>query len=434
MFNSISPAAPTTAAFLLTLALVLTATQPVQAQTFQVLYSFTGGFDGTNPSSGVLLGPDGSLYGNTLGNPFAPLPAGYGTAFKLTNTGSGWTLSTLYSFTGGMDGAAPAGMTFAPDGSLYGVTQGGGIQYYLCLEGFPYYGCGTVFKLTPSSNGSWTQSVLYRFEQHSNDGWLPIGPPVLDASGNVYGTTIGSPYQCGQSSDCGTAYQLALTGTGWIESVIFQFGSQGFGPNSLVFDSAGNLYGTTSLGGLEGDAPPPVYNNGNGVAFELTPSSTSWNETVLHNFNQQMQLNAGENPSGGLIFDHSGNLYGVTLYGGTDNAGTVYELARQGDNWAFQTLYNFQGHDTLGGTGSLAMDAAGNLYGVRSSYSGNYGTVFKLTNTGAGWVYSVLHEFTNPGDGTYVPGVLTLDAEGNLYGTAQSGGAHGHGVVWEIMP
>ncbi len=436
-----------TAVFALSLAivLILAIPQPAQAQTFDVLYNFTGGADGRTPSSGVLLGPDGSLYGNTVGQgstlngdcEAGKKEGGCGTVFKLTNTGSGWTLTTLYSFQGGTDGDAPWGMTFAPDGSLYGVTAGGGVPLRLCAEFFPYYGCGTVFKLTPDSGGSWTESVLYRFQEQGLDGWFPDAPPVLDSVGNVYGTT-GGPGECGQSGACGAAYKLTPSGGGWNESVIFYFGAEGWGPNGVVIDPAGNLYGTTWSGGdLQGDSPL-IYNDGNGVAFELTPSSNSWNETVLHDFNLRLQLGGGVNPSGGLTFDHEGNLYGVTIIGGFNYAGTVFQLTPEGNNWTFQTLYSLQGSDQLGPIGSVVIDSAGNLYGVRDGLSDthipNYGTVFKLTHTSSGWIYSVLHEFISSSGGKYVPGALTLDANGNIYGTARSGGAYGYGVVWEITP
>ncbi|HUI85476.1 MAG TPA: choice-of-anchor tandem repeat GloVer-containing protein [Candidatus Binatia bacterium] len=420
------------------LVLVVAITQPVDAQSFRVLYNFTGGADGRTPSSGVLLAEDGSLYGNTLGGAGS---SGHcsggqgsvcGTVFQLSNTGAGWTLTTLYSFAGGTDGAGPQGMTFAPDGSLYGITVAGGIAENLCSGYFPFLGCGTVYKLTPGSDGTWMKSVLYRFQSQPLDGWYPIGPPVLDSAGNVYGTTAASLNQCGQSGYCGTAYRLTRSGRGWTESAFLQV--PGFGPSNLVIDAAGNLYGTTWNGGPLQDNSPAVYNDGVGVAYKLTPPPSGWNATLLHNFNLRLQSCSGESPSGGLIFDRQGNLYGVTVYGGADNAGTAFELSPEGGNWLCQTLYSFQGQDTLGGVGSLVMDSAGNLYGVRDAYSGNYGTVFRLTHTSDGWIYTALHEFNNPDDGEYVPGALTLDGNGSIYGTARLGGAYGYGVIWEITP
>ena len=432
-----SSAATTVAAFLFIGSFTLFVYQPASAQSYKVLYSFTGTADGRTPSSGVILGRDGNLYGNTLGGVSRTERCSTGeeglcgTAFELSNMGSGWMLTTLYSFAGGTDGAGPQGMNFAPDGSLYGITVAGGIAENLCSGFFPFPGCGTVFKLTSSSNG-WTETVLHRFQSQPLDGWYPIGPPVLDPAGNVYGTTAASIYQCGQSGYCGTAYELTRSGETWAESVFLDL--PGFGPSNLVIDSAGNLYGTTWDGGPLQDNSPPVYNDGVGVAYKLTAPPSAWSATILRNFNFHLQSCGGDNPSGGLIFDQQGNLYGMTISGGTNNAGTVFELSPEGGNWLCQTLYSFPGHDALGGIGSLVMDSAGNLYGVRDAYSGNYGTVFKLTRTAEGWSYSVLHEFTNASDGQYVPGALALDAKRNVYGTARQGGDHGYGIVWQITP
>jgi uncharacterized repeat protein (TIGR03803 family) len=199
-------------------------------------------------------------------------------------------------------------------------------------------------------------------------------------------------------------------------------------PNrGVVFDQAGNIYGTTIEGG----------NSYLGTVFQLTHLQYGWNESLLYQFNNGT---SGENPDGRLLIDDAGNLYGTTSYGGVGGCGTVFELTPAGGGWNFSILYNISGGSgSCGPTAGLIMDAAGNLYGT-TSRTGAYGhgAVFKLTLIDGAWTYTSLHDFTGGNDGSW-PGELIMDANGNLYGTAYFGAGQqchgsGCGVVFEITP
>src|ERR1039458_10243465 len=385
----------------------------------KVLYSFYGGTDGNGPEAGLIFDAAGNLYGTTG----AGGTANAGTAFELTPTaGGGWTETVLHSFTPYYgDGTGPsAGLIFDAAGNLYGTTRGGGT-----------YGAGTVFELTPAGGGSWTEKVLYSFGAYGTDGVVPYAGLIFDAAGNLYGTTNagGTYYQYG------TVFELTPAGGGnWTETVLHNFvanGTDGYYPwAGLAFDRFGNLYGTTQDGGTY------VV----GTVFELTPAGGgNWTETVLHNFNNNGT--DGIIPLAGLIFDAAGNLYGTTTEGGTPGGGTVFELTPAGGgSWTEKVLYNFNynGTDGWGPQVGLVFDAAGNLYGT-TPWGGTYtdGTVFELTPAGSGgWTETVLHNFNEfgNGDGYYPLAGLILDAAGNLYGTTSVGGTYyNYGTVFELQ-
>ena len=203
----------------LALALMLTilGTQTAQAETFNVLYNFTGGTDGSSPYAGLTMDSTGSLYGTTLAG-----GAGFGTVYKIAKSGSSWIFTTLYTFAGGSDGASPRSrIVIGPDGNLYGVTFAGGGQ------GCGVRGCGTVFQVRKSCPTGpichWTETVLYRFTGGS-DGGEPTGDLLFDAAGKLYGTTQigGKPHSC-STLGCGTVYKLTQSGGSWTESVLYQF-------------------------------------------------------------------------------------------------------------------------------------------------------------------------------------------------------------------
>jgi uncharacterized repeat protein (TIGR03803 family) len=399
-----------------------------QAQTYQVLHSF-GGVDGAYPFAGLSMDSAGNLYGTTdMGGMLSctQYPNGCGTVFKLKHSGSGWSLNSLYKFPGGSGGAGTmAEVAIGADGSLYGTTDVGGI-----LSCSPYdTGCGTVYKVRPPERAcatalcSWNEVVLYSF-MGGADGALPgYGKPVFDSAGNLYNTvTEGGSTDC-LAMGCGLVYKLTPLTNGWAKSVVHLFtGVDGQYPaGGVIFDNAGNIYGTTALGG----------GAGYGVVFELTPSGSGWTETVLYSFQGGSD---GQYPEGGLVFDGSGNIYGATSYGGVHGGGTVFELAPSGDGWTFQTLYNFGGSG-FGPYGALVMDQAGNLYGT--TYSGGsqgFGAVFKLTQSDHGWSYISLHDFTGGDDGGNPGCGVMFDASGNLYGTASTGGVYRDGIVWQVTP
>ena len=395
-------------------------TPAVQAQTFNVLHNFTGGGDGASPGAGLTMDKGGNLYGTTESGG-ASGPNGYGTVFKLAHTRSGWALTPLYSFAGNEDGASPAArVIISPNGTLYGTTSYGG------GSGCGGIGCGAVFNLRPPMNAStnaltgWTETVLYRFTGGA-DGAFPTGDLVFDQGGNIYGTT-----ETGGSFQMGTVYELAPSKGGWTENVLWTFsgGNDGGKPAAgVILDDAGNLYGTTQIGGA----------NGFGSVFQLAPAGSSWSQSIVHSFQNGSD---GANPAGGLIFDPSGSLYGTTTSKGKSGGGTAFKLVpQQNGSWAFSVLYAFAGQGGGGPQASVAMDAAGNLYGTtyKDGASGS-GSAFRLTPSNGGWTYTGLHDFSSGSDGANPVSSVTLDANGNLYGTAFAAGGYGYGVIFEILP
>jgi uncharacterized repeat protein (TIGR03803 family) len=304
----------------------------------------------------------------------------------------------LYSFNGA-DGAYPtAGLIPDAAGNLYGTTLYGGTDDK-----------GVVFELTPKVGGGWTQTVLHSFGNRG-DGTGPYARLILDATGNLYGATAeGGVYRSG------VVFELApKKGGGWTEKLLHSFGQgkDGSSPRaSLIVDAAGDLYGTTPVGGADGL----------GTVFELTPKAGGkWTEKVLHGFNSK----DGENPDASLILDAAGNLYGPTQ-------DSIFELMpKTGGGWTEKVLYH------SGSTASLIFDGAGRLYGT-TAQGGlyGYGTVFKLTGKANGkWTYLTLYSFPGDEDGAYPYAGLILGASGHLYGTTYQGGADGQGTVFEFTP
>lgn len=411
--------------------LAMIATQATQAQTYKVIHNFTGGADGATPWAGLTMDQAGNFYGTS-----EPVYLGAGTVFKLSEEESGWVLNPLYNFTGGSDGALPtSGLIFDQAGKLYGTTAYGGIG----SNG----GYGTVFSVkspgTPCSTALCRErkTVLYTFTGGS-DGVTPNeygGNLVFDTAGNIYGTTTnGGLLECeGGSLGCGTVFQLSPAGSGWTESVLYRFtgGSDGAWPTSaLILDQAGNLYGTAIIGGVQGGCQFVDY-YGCGVVFKLSPSGSGWTESVLYTFTGGAD---GGSPVGGLIFGPSGNLYGATTFGGNGGGGTVFQLTPSKGTWTLETIYSFNGDE--GELDNLAIDEAGNLYGTTGG-DGAYGdgNVFELQPSDGGWTYTSLYDFCAVypcNDGAVPVGTVIFDQHGNLYGTTYAGGSAALGVVWEI--
>ncbi len=278
---------------------------------------------------------------------------------------------------------------------------------------------GTVFELTPAAGGGWTEKVLHNFTNGA-DGGNPQAGLILDGAGNLYGTTyIGGAY------GYGTAFELTPAGGGtWSEKVLYSFGSgltsAAYPTSGLIFDAAGNLYGTTLQGG-------PAQG---GSVFELSPAGGgTWTERDLHDFGS---LSAGIFPYGGVAFDGAGNLYGTTSTGGTGSGGTVFRLAA--GSWTMTVLHNFGG-GTDGDTPYAGLVlAGGNLYGTTSgNNAGSGGTMFQLSPAGGGgWTYQVAHNFGSGSDGSTPYAGLVADSSGNLYGTTLSGGIYGGGTVFRF--
>jgi len=360
----------------------------------------------------------------------------------------------LYAFKGGEDGNYPAGsLVFDSAGNLYGSTIfGGGSQQYCSGEQEP--GCGTIFMLARASNGGWKESVLHRFQNDNDtsDGSAPNGALIFDGAGNLYGTTSsggGSPDQCssGAFSGCGIVFELSPKSSEvWKESVLyrFQISGGGAGPyGGVVFDPAGNLYGTAAAGG---NCCDPIFGWGAGVVFQLTPDSEGWSENVLHSFCEKNKCSDGNAPYSGLYRAPDGTLYGTTSYGGGDafpcfnlGCGTVFKLMNNSNgSWSEQVLNDFIGRDGIQPSNTLTADKDGNLYGT-TPVEGAFGerTVFKLSPTKDGrWNFSVLYNFDVGYAGSFGSGVV-LDNAGNLYGTVPvSGncGGGGCGLVYKLEP
>jgi uncharacterized repeat protein (TIGR03803 family) len=400
--ESISAAGKLMLASAVALALVAVATPRAHAQTFSVVYNFTGGSDGGNPLGGFTIDAAGNLYGTTnAGGVF-----GAGTVFKVTQSGSE---IVLYNFTGGTDGANPeASLRMDAAGYLYGTTIAGGA-----------FGGGTVFKVSPYGR----EKVLYSFTG-GTDGARPEAGLSMDAAGFLYGTTT-----AGGSNGNGTVFKVGVNGGLWKEKVLYSFGQGTDGKvpiAGVTLDAAGNLYGTTSAGGTYG------Y----GIVFQLTRSkfNSGWTENILHNF---QNANDGAVPYAGLIFDQSGNLYGAATEGGegTDVGGTIFELTPSTNGWTFTMLYSLPGSGISGTFRNVIMDASGSLYATtHCDGAHNAGTVYKLTYSGGTWTYNSLYVFTGGSDGLYSFSNLVFDTNGNLYGTTNLGGANGSGVVFKITP
>jgi uncharacterized repeat protein (TIGR03803 family) len=399
---------------------------------YKVLYNFQGGRDGLWPSAALVADAAGNLYGVTAaGGLRGGEGGGCGTVFELRRGKTGWVHKVLYRFpASATDGCRPlANLVFDATGGLYGTTYWGGD-----CNGLK---CGTVFTLRPSSKGEWKETVLHRFAG-GNDGEGPSSGLVLDAAGNLYGTTAnggGSSTDCPPA--CGTVYELtSLAGSGWSEQILHSFSySDGASPSGLTFDDPGNLYGTAGMGG--------AYDEG--VAFELSPNSGGgWNESTIYNFGG---FQDGACPDGPLTF-HGPNLYGATCFGGSGDYGTIFELKPGAKGWTHSVLYSFAGGKDGRYPGSpVLLDHSGNLYGTTSGDQGcakgdhfRCGNVFGLKKQSGGqWKLQVLHSFTGGTSGSF-PSNLIFHGEGKLFGVTFTGGnctkGYGEycGLAFEVMP
>ncbi len=333
------------------------------------LYRFDGGDDGYNPEARVVFGPDGKLYGTAVSGG----SDGYGIVFSLQPPASAcksascpWTEKVLFSFHLAGTGWEPIGdLAFDVAGNIYGTT------FYGPLNNCEGEGCGVLYELT-QSGGVWTESILHQFTG-GPDGEFPTSV-ILDNAGNLYGTAQGDPYN---HLNPGLIFQFVPSGGSWTENVLHQFQFQGTGGDGpvggLIFDAARNLYGSTVSGGYYGA----------GTVYELSPSGNYWLFSSLSSF-----VRGGayypEGPLGALIMDGAGNLYGTTATDGAYGYGAVFKLAPSNGGWIYTSLYDFTGGSDGEGPRNVVMDASGNLYGI-TTYGGNNacqggcGVVFEIT-------------------------------------------------------
>ena len=413
------------AAFLLAPAIL--PAQEAPSSLFKVLEAFNG-TNGNFVGAGPILDSAGNVYGITAAGGDLKCKdtllrangLGCGIVFEISNLGQ---LKVLHRFTGPPDGAVSfARLVRDSAGNLYGTTIGGGTGT-ACSTGNPP-GCGTLFKVDKAGK----ETVLYNFKGTNGgpngDGSNPEGVLVLDATGNIYGTTGGG------GLGFGTVFKLDSTGK---ETVLYRFkgvttiSKDGWGPGDLVEDQAGNLYGTTIFGGLI----TPICTGGCGIVYKI---SKTGKETVLYRFTGDGTNGDGGSPMCTLAIDASGNLYGTTELGGMGH-GTIFRISSTGKE---TVLHRFNGNDGDGPSGALRRDATGNLYGTAGSGgSGTHGVVFRLTKAGQ---LTVLHNFTGGNDGGEPLGGVVLDSSNNVYGTTLTGGDlnckavqdSGCGVVYKI--
>lgn len=420
----------------------------VTAQTESVLYSFgSTPTDGFGPAGPLLIDGSGNLFGTTSEGSATPCDGGNvngcGIVFELTKSSNGYSENVLYSFGSNSaitDGASPyAGLMSDAAGNLYGTTVWGGTLSAQCAGlDIGINGCGTVFELVKSPTG-YTEKVIYSFT--GLDGANPYAGVTMDSAGNLYGTTYN-----GGSCSLGAVFELVKSSGSFAERTLHSFGctsSDGWYPNGTLFiDAAGNLYGTAESAG---DLPAC----GCGIVFELVNSSGNYAEKVLYSFTGP----DGQIPSGGLISNSSGDLYGATQAGGaygygpvygSNGYGTVFELVNSSGNYTEKVLYSFKGPTGGDGqtpVGSLITDLSGNLYGTTREGGPECepqgcGIVFELVNSSGAYTEKILHTFGAPGDGENPSAPLVADSVGNLYGTTSVGGTGTCfcGTVFKVNP
>jgi len=409
------------AAFKTTIFVLLVTAVAAQGQTFAVLHNFTAA-EGQGLINGLVADRAGNLYGTASWGGLNNCPSsdpGCGTVFKLSRHGTGWIFNILYSFTGVGDGWWPLTIAVGPDGSLYGNTIFGGLVN--CNGG---WGCGTVFRLQPppttcrSVSCPWIKTTLFQFDTvpygvspsqtvtfdqagnvygttgrgasydggtvwelvHSNGGWtfnilynnqLVNGETGLgvtfDAAGNLWDAGYGGNNQnCGGYNDeyyCGVIWELTPSGSGWNQNIVYSFdNTTGGSPSSnLIFDQAGNLYGTVADNGPEG----------NGGVFQYNPTTGAYNLIYA----APGDVNAAYGPMGTPVMDQAGNIYAADPANGADDYGYVFKLTPMDGSWMYTDLHDFTaGSDGSAPYGPLVVDASGNVYGVNAG-----GVIFEIT-------------------------------------------------------
>lgn len=399
----------------------------------RLLHSFTCGNDGGYPVAGLTLDTGGNLYGTAA----AGGVRGKGVVFELMPSPDGtWKKKVLHSFAGGHKdlGEPLGGVVIDGNGNLFGTGSGEG----------PLNG-GGVFELSPAPDGRWNGTILYAFESYGQQGSSPHGTLALDSAGNLYGTTfLGGNQSCSYPSGCGVLFRLAPSEQGaWTETVLHAFTGSTDGKYPVgtpALDPLGTVYGTTNAGG----DLSLCQGSGCGVVFRLASNDgKTWAETVLHTFSGGAD---GANPLAGLTFDSAGSLFGTTANGGDLSCplgygfgcGVVFELdpAERGGT---MRSFSFDGDNGASPWAEVTFDSVGNLYGTTEDGGGGScgngagcGVLFEIKGN-AGLKYQYI---ASPSEeiGFFSQGRLVLDSAGNVYGTTSEGGAYDCGTVFEITP
>ena len=387
---------------------VVEGSTPASAQTLTTLSSFNGS-NGAYPAYVSLIADaNGDLFGTTEEGGVS----GYGTVFEIVKTSSGYgTPTTLVSFDN-TNGANPvAGLIADANGNLFGTTMAGGAS-----------GEGTVFEIVKTSGGyASTPTTLVSFD--TTNGAVPIASLIADANGDLFGTTL-----VGGASGDGTVFEIVETSSGYATTpttlVSFDDLNGALPAASLIADASGNLFGTTEAGGASGD----------GTVFEIVKTSSGYasTPTTLVSFEDT----DGAVPAANLVADANGNLFGTTYQGGALEDGTVFEIVKTSSGYASTptTLVSFDYTNGANPLASLIADANGNLFGTTSAgEASGYGTVFEVTKTSSGYASTptTLVSF-DTSSGAFPLAGLIADANGNLFGTTEEGGAFGFGTVFEV--
>ncbi len=422
-FNNLWIGAPSNGYTLVATDTSFTAVTPATSSAFNIdalplfdpLVSMTHGVAGAYNPNSLVSDNAGHLFGTTVDGGLY----GDGSVFELSGVGYS-TMTTLLSFTGALGaypGIGPDALMLDSSGNLYGTTEGGGLAPYGTSE-------GTVFELSGANHSTYTTVAEFTGNSGATPGADPLGNLAMDSSGNLFGTT-----QSGGSYGDGTVYEISPANH-YAFSILTAFtGSTGASPGAspyggLVLDGAGNLYGTTNLGGS-------AYG---GTVFEL-PAPGHNSLTTLLAFSSSVNSPSDAGPEAGLAIDSSGNLYGTTYADGTSNDGNVFELS--GTNHAtYKSLVSFTGAGGFPGSwpnDQLIMDGAGNLYGTTYGGANGYGTVYELSGSNHATFKSLVGFTGQTGaDPGTSPWALTIDASGNLFGTTYNGGADLSGTVFEL--
>jgi uncharacterized repeat protein (TIGR03803 family) len=419
-------------AFALSSTLMFPSSESFAAQKILVKFNSTTGF-GVSPFAGPLVLDDaGNIFGVGFGGGMAypcNLNNGCGTVYEVSPTGTGqWKPILLYSFQGGSDGLFPTSLIRDSAGNLYGTTLYGGGSAN-CTDG-----CGTVFKLSPTQSGTWQETIIYRFT--GSNGSQPDGL-AFDATGALFGTTanggISTNSICG-TGGCGTIFKITPKSVGpWTRTAIHVLKgppTDGSHAGGLTLSSSGSFLGATSSGGTSNQ----------GTVFRLSPTANGWSYKVIYSFDLASEAPSTDFfPTGGVIQDSAGNIYGPSQ-GGPVDAGSLYELSpTSGSTWTNQDIHDFDGgKNYIEAQSTLILDKEGNLWGTTYNGGGSTsctqgcGTLFELTPaSGGGWTFRQLLVF-NTKNG-YRPSGLVMDNAGHFYGTALGGGTK-YGLIYEYTP